>query len=102
MESVEYGLVLPKNSMERLLLMVWRLIDLPRLLVCLSYSKRPTRTLLCQRRRTMMISVMTAMPYQKKRLRLTYGSMVLDLRYRLKTETSLLTFLDALRSVLVL
>lgn len=64
--------------------------------------KRPTRTLLCQLRRTMMISAMTAMPYQKKRLRLTYGNTVSDLRYRLKTETSLLTFQDALRSVLVL
>lgn len=50
----------------------------------------------------MMISAMTAMPYQKKRLRLTYGNTVSDLRYRLKTETSLLTFQDALRSVLVL
>lgn len=42
-----------------------------------------------------MISDMTAMQYQKKRLLLMYGSTVLDLRYRLKTATSRLTFPDA-------
>lgn len=64
--------------------------------------KRPTVTLLYQLRRTMMISAMTAMPYQKKRLRLTYGNTVSDLRYRLKTATNLPTFLGASRSALVL
>ena len=68
----------------------------------LSYSKRLTRTLSCHPRRMTMISAMTAMRFQKKRLRLMYGSTASDLHCRLKTATNLPTFLGASRSALAL
>ena len=66
------------------------------------FKKRLTRTRSCHPRRMTMISAMTAMLFQRKRLRLMYGSTASDLHCRLKTAISLLIFQDASRSALAL